>query len=124
MEGSEANAEGNEEVEGQDEGVTVRVALEVGVANLTWDPQDPFLKFNNKNSSTTQTPVAASTPMLMPAEENMPGLKGPDLEEPWQRNPESRALQQMIPDQCQSESSSQTIQTYLWLDLVDQSYTR
>ena len=36
-EGSEADAVGDEEVEGQDV-VTAGAALEAGVANLTWDP--------------------------------------------------------------------------------------
>ena len=82
MEGREADAAGDEEGEGQDEGVAAREALEVGVANLAWDPQDPFLEFNNENSGTTQTSVAALTPVSMPAKENMPDLEGPDLEEP------------------------------------------
>ena len=38
MEGSEADAVGDEEVEGQDEGVTAGAALEVRVVDLTWDP--------------------------------------------------------------------------------------
>ena len=45
MEGSEADAVGDEEVEGQDEGATVGMAPEAGVADLTWDTKDPFLKF-------------------------------------------------------------------------------
>ena len=38
MEGSEANAVGDEEVEGKDEGATAGAAPEAGVANLTSDP--------------------------------------------------------------------------------------
>ena len=87
VEGSEADAVGYEEVKGKDERVTAEAALEAGVADLTWDPQDPFLKFNDENSGTTQTPVATSTPVLMPAKENIPSLEGLDLEEPLAEEP-------------------------------------
>ena len=108
MEGSEADAAGDEEVEGQDEGVTAGAALEAGVADLAWDPWDPFLKFDNENSGTTQTLVAASTPVLTPAKENMPSLKGPDLEEPLAEEPQVESpsaedpkpmlIRELIPD--------------------------
>ena len=55
MERSEADAAGDEEVEGQDEGAMARAVLEAGVDDLTWDPEDPLLIFTDKNSGTTQT---------------------------------------------------------------------
>ena len=76
MEGSEADAVRDEEVEGQDEGTTARAAPEMGVANITWNPKDPFLKFTDENSSKTWTLVAALTSM------STPGLEEPDFEEP------------------------------------------
>ena len=88
MEEGEADAVRDEEVEGQDKGATAKAAPEAGAVNITWDPEDQFLKFTDENSSTTRTPVAASTPMSMPAEETMPGLKGPDFEEPQAEEPQ------------------------------------
>ena len=86
MEEGEMDATGDEEVEGQDEGATAGAAPgaapEAGVANITWDPEDPFFEFTDKSSSTAQTPVAVSTPVSMPTKETMPGLKEPSLEEP------------------------------------------
>ena len=86
MEGSEADAVGDE-VEGQDEGATAGAVPEMGVANITWDPEDPFLKFTDENPSTTQILIAALTPMSMPTEESIPGLKEPDIEEPQAEGP-------------------------------------
>ena len=89
MEESEADAVGDEEVQGQDEGTMARAAPEVGVANITWDPEDPFLEFTDKNSSTAQTLVAAWTPVLMLAKETMPGFKESSFKEPRVEEPQA-----------------------------------
>ena len=108
MEGSEVDVAGDEEVEGRDKGVTAEAAVETGVANLGWDPWDPLFEFNDKNSSITQTPIAALTPVLMPAENDMPDLKGSDPEEPPSErpqvesllvdNPKATSMRELIPD--------------------------
>ena len=67
-------------------------ALETGLAHLTWDPRDPLFEFNDENCSITQTPVAASMLVSMPAEENMPELERPDLEQPPTGEPQDGNL--------------------------------
>ena len=52
MEEGDADTTGDEEVEGQDEGATAGAAPETRVADITWDPEDPYLKFTDENSST------------------------------------------------------------------------
>ena len=60
---NEADIAGDEEVKGQDEGATAGAAPGTGAANMTWDPEDPFLESTDENPSTTWTWVAAPTPV-------------------------------------------------------------
>ena len=64
---SEADIMGDEEVKVQDEGATAR-ALEAGVADMTWDPEDP--------------------PVSMPVKEVMPDLKDSSFKEPQAEDPQ------------------------------------
>ena len=92
MEGSEADVAGDEEVEGRDEGVIAKAAVEAGAADLVWDPWDPLFEFNDENSGIAQTPVASLTPVSMPAKDEMPDLKGPDPEGPPPERPQVKGL--------------------------------
>ena len=78
---SEADVVGDEEVKVQDKGATARATPEAGVADMTWDPKDPFLESTDGNLSTPQISVAVSTPVLTPVEEAMPNLKDSSFEE-------------------------------------------
>ena len=80
----EADIVGDEEVKGQDEGATARAAPERGIADMTWDPEDPFLESTDEDPSTTQTSVAVS----MPVKETMPDLKEASFEEPQAEEPQ------------------------------------
>ena len=55
-----------------------------GVCDLVWDPQDLLFKFNNENSGTTKTPVAALTPVATQIKDEMPELEDVSPEEPPQ----------------------------------------
>ena len=48
---------GDKEVEEKDEGATAGAVPKTGIADTTWDPEDPYLEFNDENSSTPQTPT-------------------------------------------------------------------
>ena len=52
MEEGEADATCDEEVEGQDEGAMARAVPKIETTDITWDPEDPYLKFTNENFST------------------------------------------------------------------------
>ena len=82
MEEGEMDAAGNEEVERQVEGAMARAAPEAGVTDITWDPEDSYLKFTDKNSSTVQTLVAALAPVSTPVEGTMTGLEELSFKEP------------------------------------------
>ena len=84
MEGGRTNIAGDEEVEIRDEGPIAGVTTDPGVGDLAWDPQDPLFKFNDKNPGATQTPVAASTPVVAWIEDEMPELEDADPEGPPQ----------------------------------------
>ena len=99
MEEGGADVVGDEEVEVRDERATAEAAVDVEARNLVWDPQDPLFEFNDKNSGITQTPVAASMPVAMPAEDEMPDLKELDPREPLLEGP-PRASQLVPPQQC------------------------
>ena len=51
-----------------------------------------MFEFNDKNSSIAQSPIAALTPVLMPAEDEIPDLKGPDPEGPPLERPQVKSL--------------------------------
>ena len=75
---------------------------------MVWDPWDLLFEFNNENSDITQTPIAALTPVSMPAKDDMPDLKGLDPEEPPPGrpqvkslpvdNPKATSIKELIPD--------------------------
>ena len=88
MEEGGADVAGDEEVERRDERAAAEATVGVEAGNLVWDPQDPLFEFNDENSSITQTPVAASMPVIMPAEDEMPDLKEPDPEGPPPEGPQ------------------------------------
>ena len=115
MEGSEADVTGDEEVEGRDEGVTTEAAVEEGAADLVWDPWDPLFKFNNENFGITQTPMAALTPVSMPAEDEMPDLKGPDPERP---PPERTEVKSLLADDPKAMLITELILDYSDIPLV------
>ena len=72
------------------EGPATWAATSPGAGDLDWDPRDVLFKFNNENSGTTQTPVAASTPIAAQIEDEMPELEDVSPEEPPQMGlPES-----------------------------------
>ena len=92
MEEGGTDVAGDEEVEGRDERVTAEATVGAEAGDLVWDPQDPFFEFNNKNSGITQTPIAALTPVSMPAKDEMPDLKEPDPEGPPPEESQTKSL--------------------------------
>ena len=115
MEGHEANVAGDEEVEGRDEGVTAEAAVEAVAANLVWDPQDPLFEFNDENSSITQTPIAALTPVLMAAKDEMPDLQGPY---PKGHPPERPQVESLLADDLKVTSTGELILDYSDIPLI------
>ena len=97
MEEGDADTAGDEEVEGQDEGAMAGEVPETKVTDITWDPEDPFLKFTDENSSTIQTLVAASTPVLMPTEGAMTGLEQLSLKELQVEDPKPASISELVP---------------------------
>ena len=101
MEGGRTDITGDEEVETRHEGPTAGAATDPGVSNLVWDPQDPLFEFNDENSGVTQTPVAASTPVVAQIEDEMPELEDASPEEPPQvglpRSPGTSTSLVMLP---------------------------
>ena len=96
----DADTVGDEDVEEQDEETTASTVHETGVADITWDTEDPYLEFNDENSGTHQTPVAASTPVSIPTEGTLTGPKQPSLKEPQVENsaPDPVAISELVPD--------------------------
>ena len=84
MEGGRTNITGDEEVETRNEGPTVRASIDPGVGDLVWDPQDLLFEFNNENLGMTQTPVAASTPVVVGIKDEMPELEDAGPNDPLQ----------------------------------------
>ena len=80
-----------------DEGATAGAVSETRVTDITWDPEDPYLEFNDENPSMSQTPVAALTPVLIPTEGTLTGPEQPSLKEPQVENPEPVSISELIP---------------------------
>ena len=98
MEEQDADTVGDEEVEAQKEGAMAGAVPETRVTDITWDLEDSYLKFTDETSSTIQTPVAVSMPMLIPTEGTLTGPEHPSLEEPQVENPEPVLISELIPD--------------------------
>ena len=81
MEGGRTDITGDEEVETRNEEPTAGAAIDPGVGNLVWDPQDLLFEFNNENLGATQTPVAALTPVVAQIEDEMQELVDASPEE-------------------------------------------
>ena len=84
MEKGKTDIAGDEEVEIRDEGLTTGATIDTEAGDLVWDPQDPLFEFNNENSGTTQTPVAALTPVAVRIKDEMPELEDAEPEGPTQ----------------------------------------
>ena len=82
-----ADIAGDEEVECRDDGSTTQVTASPGVTDLDWDPCDPLFEFNDENSGTTHTPVAALMPVAAEEEDGMPELEDASPGEPPQMDP-------------------------------------
>ena len=107
MEEGEADVVGDKEVEVKAEGPSIEAAANAEAGDLVWDAQDPLFEFNDENSSVTQTPMAALTPVVMPAEEEMPDLKEVGSKEPSLRDssespaadaPKVTSIRGLVPD--------------------------
>ena len=75
-----------------------RIVPETRVTDITWDPEHPYLKFTDENSSMIQTPVAALTPVSMLTEGTIMGLEQPSLKQPQVENPEPVSISELVPD--------------------------
>ena len=108
-----------------DEGATAGAVSETRVTDITWDPEDPYLEFNDENSSTLQTPVAASTPVSIPTEETLTGLEQLSLEESQVENPELVLISELISDYSDVPlvgfSRPELHQVILWVHFEAQS---
>ena len=98
MEEGDADATGDEEVERWDERATARAVPGTEVAHITWDPEDPYLKFTDENSSIIQTLVAALTLVLMPTKGTITGLEELSPEEPEAEDPKPVSISELVPD--------------------------
>ena len=69
MEEGDADTVGDKEVEGGDGEATANVIPDMGITDLTWDPQDLYLEIDDESSGAHQIPMAALTPISMPTKE-------------------------------------------------------
>ena len=97
MEEGDADTMGDEEVE-EWEGATAGAVPETGAADIPWDPEDPYFKFTDENSSIIQTPVTALTSVSIPTEGTLTGPEELSLEGPQAENPELVSISELIPD--------------------------
>ena len=66
----EADTARDEEVKGGDREAAIDIALDANATNdLVWNDNDPYFKIDDESSGVHRTPVAASTPLLVPTEE-------------------------------------------------------
>ena len=84
MEEGKTDIAGDEEVEIRDEGLTVGTVIDTKAGDLVWDPQDPLFEFNDENSGMAQTPVAASTLVVVGIKDEMLELEDAEPEGPTQ----------------------------------------
>ena len=71
-EDAEADTAKDEEVEGGDGEAAIDVALDANATeDLVWNDNDPYFKIDDESLGVHRTPVAASTPLSTPTEENV-----------------------------------------------------